>query len=92
MTSAPLLIDKNLSFVSDKKEIYLQNCTTGNISTSVGKTISMSNFYILTDSFVNNATMNCTDMIFRKKDGTGTMEFTNNTGATLKVNNEVRIE
>jgi hypothetical protein len=92
LLTTPLLINKNLSFVSAKKEIYLQNCTTGNITTSVGKTISMTNFYVLTDSFVNNATLNCTDMTFRKKDGTGTMEFKNNSGAVLNANSEVRIE
>jgi hypothetical protein len=88
--TTPLTIDKVLNFKSaaSSNSVFLQNCSSSNIMNSGD--ISMENFHILSDTFINNSNLKLTNMIFRRKDGMGTMNFINQ--GTMQVIQNVSIE
>jgi hypothetical protein len=85
-----LKIEKVLNFKSSSatNTVFVQNCFPYHIINSGD--ISMENFHILSDTFVNNSNLKLTNMIFRRKDGNGTMNFINQ--GTMNVIHNVSLE
>jgi hypothetical protein len=86
--TAPINIDKVLNFKSSASTNSVFLCSPSLIMNSGD--ISMENFHILSDTFINNSNLKLTNMIFRRKDGTGTMNFINQ--GTMQVIQNVSIE
>jgi hypothetical protein len=90
--TTPLIIEKNISIVSEKKEIYLQNCSSMPLEIAMSKSVELTNFQILSNEFLNKGNLTCTDMIFKTKTGLNDISFVNTSSSTMQVNNEVKIE
>jgi hypothetical protein len=92
LTSGSIVLNKNISIVSEKKEIYVQNCTGLPITIAAGKEVGLTNFQILSNMIANNGQLTCTDMVFKTKTSTGDVQFLSSATATLQIKNQVRIE
>jgi len=93
LTSSQLIIDKSVFIESERQAIFVQNCSSSSdIVIASGKSVILKNFQILSDVITNNGTLTCSDIVFKKKDGTDTAEVINSPMSTLIIKDEVRIE